>query len=149
MSIFNSLEVDTLKPSISTWHATPLHKAAYENNTVGLLELITPENIDFRDHLGWTALHVAVFLERVDVLRLLIDSGANIFATTCLGHTALHFACFRGLGGVVRSFIRTTCDAPSSIHHQRPMASGGGSDEADSQDINNSKKNNKRHRDSS
>ena len=147
MSIFDSLRADTLKPSISTWHATPLHKAAYENNTVGLLELITPENINFRDPLGWTALHVAVFLERVDVLRLLIDSGANIFATTRLGHTALHFACFRGLAGVVRSFIRATCDAPSSIHHQRPLASGGGSNETDCQDINNSKKN-KRQRNS-
>jgi hypothetical protein len=86
----------------TTWHATPIHKACYDND-VDLLQALLDfgplaESLSLRDQHGWTALHVAVFVNSIDAAKLLLSRGADIFdvAGTCR-HTALHIACSRGV----------------------------------------------------
>jgi ankyrin repeat protein len=100
----------------STWHATPLLKACYENDVEGLIKLLDgdPEekieplscSISDRDQYGWTALHVAVFMNCIEVSELLIFKGADVFAVTgACGHSVLHLACVRGNTEIFRMII--------------------------------------------
>lgn len=105
----------TLNKFITTcWHATPIHKACYENDLDGLCVLIGSiseselESLNaLRDHHGWTALHVAAFLNRVEVVKLLMSKCSNAFLdrTKVNGHTSLHLACSRGHSEIVRFLI--------------------------------------------
>ena len=91
---------------MSTWHGTPIHKACYENDLAGLEALIAsdPASLFVQDHFGWTALHVAAFMNRMEVFEVLVSRGADIFALTggSSGHTAFHLACSRGHVNIVR-----------------------------------------------
>ena len=106
----------------ATWHATPMHKACYENDVVGLQALLRngPENADhafsLRDQCGWTALHVAVFMDRIEVIKLLLSKGVDIFEVTdnCK-FTALHLACSRGLSRIVKVLVGLDVD----VHPKR------------------------------
>ena len=62
-----------------------------------------PTNLQERDELGNTALHLASKRGRADTVRRLIESGgkALLFATTWNGRTALHDAAARGQADVV------------------------------------------------
>jgi ankyrin repeat protein len=110
----------------ASWHATPIHKACYDNDLYGLHALVksisqqdspaeAESQIDVRNHHGWTALHVAVFMNRIDATKLLVSSDADISATTggARGHTALHLACSRGHSQIVR-FLLDSLFSPRS-----------------------------------
>ena len=101
-----------LEPMLSdTWHATPLHRAVYEND-LDMLRALLESGVDMqaRNAHGWTALHTAAYLNRVDALEvvLLFTAGSDkvLAALTDLGHTALHLACSRGNTEVVRMLIK-------------------------------------------
>ena len=85
-----------------TWYATSLHKACYENDRDALKGLLnsgtvdTSFDINARNVRGWTALHVAAYLNRLEELKLLLVAGADAYLVTEMGHTALHLACVRG-----------------------------------------------------
>ena len=91
---------------VSTWHGTPIHKACYENDLARLDALIAsdPASLFVQDHFGWTVLHVAAFMNRMEVFEVLVSRGADIFALTGggSGHTAFHLACSRGHVNIVR-----------------------------------------------
>ena len=93
------------------WHTTPIHRACYEGDldSLGtLLESISDHGVlSICNKFGWTPLHVSVYLERVDVVRLLLVKGADQFLMTARGHTALHLACYRGSIDIVRLLIRS------------------------------------------
>ena len=99
-----------------TWYATPLHRAVYENDLDMLRALlesgVSDSSFDMqaRNAHGWTALHTAAYLNRVDALEvvLLFTAGSDkvLAALTDLGHTALHLACSRGNTEVVRMLIK-------------------------------------------
>jgi ankyrin repeat protein len=96
----------TLRDFIAaTWCSTPLHKACYEGSLDELFADVS--QIALRDHNGWTALHVAVYMRRIEASRLLLTGGADIFAVTggARGHTALHLACSRDHGEIVRLLL--------------------------------------------
>lgn len=84
------------------WHSTPIHEACYENDILMLRSLLDSEMasqyISCRDHCGWMAIHVAAFMNRVEIFDLLLTRGANLFAITggLRGFTTLHLACSRG-----------------------------------------------------
>ena len=85
----------------TTWHATPMHKACFENDLPSLATLLADSScVNIRDHNDWTPLHVAaVFLGRVEAAQLLLDNGANIFALTARGHSTLHLVRSPLVGG--------------------------------------------------
>jgi ankyrin repeat protein len=67
--------------------------AAYMGD-VDMLKLIlsAPHDKDYRDALGGTALHVAIFANNLEVIRLLLDSGFDINAISRYnGYTPLHY----------------------------------------------------------
>ena len=51
-----------------------------------------PSLVDARGEEGRTALHFAVEQDRLDVARVLVDSGANLTLETAWGDTPLHWA---------------------------------------------------------
>ena len=51
---------------------------------------------------GWTLLHLAVEMERSDVIRWLVDHGADVNATTTEGWTPLHHAVDIDLDGAIQ-----------------------------------------------
>jgi ankyrin repeat protein len=73
---------------------TPLHWAAASNNVGRLRELVaTPEvNIESRDRMGYTALHVAVQGWNLEAAEVLLGAGANVEAETTQGASALMLA---------------------------------------------------------
>ena len=125
-----------IRPAMSafiaaTWHATAIHKACYENDVASLHALVESVSqseeelaslLALRDPHGWTALHVAVFMNRIEATRLLVSRGADILAVTGAagvgvsgggGRTALHLACSRGHGEVVRLLLNVVVAAGS------------------------------------
>ena len=91
------------------WHSTPIHKACYENDLNSLRALLgsisEASALSVCDAFGWTPLHVSVYMNRVEAVRLLLSKGANIRTATDRGHTALHLACYRGNVDMVRLLI--------------------------------------------
>jgi ankyrin repeat protein len=51
---------------------------------------------------GQTPLHVASELGNMDLVQLLLDSGANVTVTNANGQTPLHLACAKGHTDVVK-----------------------------------------------
>jgi len=70
----------------STWYTTPIHKACYENDVAGLRALVeslsqseaAESQIALRDHHGWTALHVAVFMNHIESINVLVSLDAGV-----------------------------------------------------------------------
>ena len=92
-----------------TWHSTSIHKACYENDLVSLRVLLgslsEASALSVCDNFGWTPLHVSVYMNRVEAVRLLLSKGADIFLQTVRGHSALHLACSRRNIDMVRLLI--------------------------------------------
>ena len=97
------------------WHDSPVHKACYWNEIDSLRTLLKGDRDDVavlvnalgRD--GWTALHTASFMNRLEAAELLLRAGATVGSSevTVSGqHTALHLACDRGHGDMVALLLR-------------------------------------------
>ena len=69
--------------------------AAQHNETEIMTAILEahPELIKFQDSDGYTALHRASYSNHLDAARLLLQSGADLSATTHEGWTPLHSAC--------------------------------------------------------
>jgi ankyrin repeat protein len=79
----------------STWHVHLIHQLCHENDTAGLRALLDSRSISdsdsdsdsvsellsLRNDRGWTALHVAVIMNRVEVIKVLISLGADFLAS--------------------------------------------------------------------
>jgi ankyrin repeat protein len=63
-----------------------------ENNFVGLQELLAAGGIFWKDDCGRTLLHYAALHNNVEVVRLLIENGADINARDKWKDTPLHYA---------------------------------------------------------
>lgn len=60
---------------------------------------------------GWTALHRAARGNHPEVLRLLINKGADVDATDSThGSTALHFAAFKGSQDCINVLLDYSAD---------------------------------------
>jgi len=108
-----------LTPDLRAYHAeifkpTTLHSACYNNNVPALIgELDEGADIDATNNrYGVRPLHVAVIKGYVDVVRALLESGADVFATDTNGRTALHLACLRGHVEIVRILRLSLFDPP-------------------------------------
>lgn len=79
---------------------TPLHWAAASNNVARLRELVSaPEtNLEARDRMGFTALHVAVQGWNLEAAEILLSAGANVEAETSQGASSLLLAVHNSRG---------------------------------------------------
>jgi ankyrin repeat protein len=69
----------------ATWYTTPMHKACYDNDVDGLHALVdslskseAETQIGQRDHHGWTALHVAVFMNHIEIINVLVSFSVGV-----------------------------------------------------------------------
>jgi hypothetical protein len=74
-----------------TWYTTPMHKACYEDDVNGLQALVNSlsqseaeTQICQQDCHGWTALHVAVVLNHIEIVNVLVSSSVGIINITGL-----------------------------------------------------------------
>ena len=86
---------------------TPLHIAAlagYDDICIALLDA-APAYIQHEDLAGRTALHCAAYGAFTELMRLLIERGANVNAVDSEGITALHWAASTGNEEAVRELV--------------------------------------------
>ena len=62
--------------------------------------------VDIDDGDGWTALITAAFKNRTDVVRYLLNNGADVNKQNSWGVTALHWASFRNYTDVMRILLK-------------------------------------------
>ena len=69
----------------ATWYTTPMHKACYNDDVDGLRALVeslskseAETQIGQRDHHGWTALHVAVFMNHIEIINVLVSFSVGV-----------------------------------------------------------------------
>jgi len=82
--------------AVDIWYSSYLHFAVYEHELKGLQNALDNDEHDVNfasDRDGWTALHCACYLGRVEETNLLLSHGGDIFAVDCKGRTALHMIC--------------------------------------------------------
>jgi len=108
MSIYNRF----LSPRAST-----LHKAALHDYTELAKHILSknslPKIVDARDEGNWTPLLFAAQNASYDVIRLLIEHGANVNAVENTNQTPLHRACFSGSLNCVKLLV----DNGAAINH--------------------------------
>lgn len=81
----------------------------YERNGIAKLLISSGANVNFKNKLGFTPLHIAAGLGQVDVVRDLIAKGANV-NEICTGDndvTALHSASAYGNIDVINELIKS------------------------------------------
>ena len=89
-----AFKVSDIRPALrsflaSTWHVHLIHQLCHENDTAGLRALLdsrsdsdsVSELLSLRNDRGWTALHVAVIMNRVEVIKVLVSLGADFLAS--------------------------------------------------------------------
>ncbi|KAI0824362.1 ankyrin [Trametes gibbosa] len=84
-----------------------LFKAIVAGDRASVAKIIAGENndVDRRDHVGRTPLHVAILAKEVDIAGDLIDAGARMTSRLVDGRTALHLAAQLDLPVVVRKLL--------------------------------------------
>lgn len=77
-----------------TYEIEAIHKAANTGDIDLVKKILSTEiNVDERDSFGGTALHAAMFQEKLEIVKLLIDYGFDVNAQgTSNGYTPLHDA---------------------------------------------------------
>ena len=72
--------------------------------------LMKGADVNWRNSIGWTALHWASF-SRPDIIKVLLKSSPNINQQTDFGKTPLHHACYCGYLPCVKLLLATgQCD---------------------------------------
>ena len=86
--------------------AEKLCKAIISFDRVTVLRMIKEEvDINRRDHVGRTPLHLAILTCASEIACDLIDAGARMMARLVDGRTALHLAAQLGLGHVIEKLL--------------------------------------------
>lgn len=90
-----------------------LHRATKEDNQKIVSELLKCgyRNFDAKNQDGQTAVHLACLNSNEDVLKLLLNAGANVNCRDTAGNTPLHYAC----RNKPANFIKTLISAKSNI----------------------------------
>jgi ankyrin repeat protein len=95
-------------------------KLVIDGNSNKLRQLLTVANNDsrknllnhkFEEHGGKTLLHIAAEKDHIDIVRILIENGADIKATDKDMHTAIHSAAKKGCINV----ISILCESQANI----------------------------------
>ena len=95
--------------------------AAYMGD-IEMMKLIlgTQHDKDIRDSMGGTALHIAIFSENLEVIKLLLDHGFDINAVVpSNGYTPLHYCVWFNKANAARYLI--ACNADRSIKDNNGM----------------------------
>ncbi|KAI9060760.1 ankyrin [Trametes sanguinea] len=92
-------------------------------------------DLDRRDHVGRTALHVAILSKEVDIACDLIDAGARMTSRLVDGRTALHLAAQLDLPAVVRKLLeRSAINAEKAKEEEEAAKKAKAADEMEVDD---------------
>lgn len=85
-----------------------LHRATKEGNYTVVSELLKCgyRSLEAKNQDGQTAVHLASRLGKDDILKKLIESGANVNCRDTAGYTPLHYACQSNLPNTVRVLVQ-------------------------------------------
>lgn len=85
-----------------------------------------------RDHVGRTALHLAILVKAEEVAKLLVDEGCRMTARLVDGRTALHLAAQYGLDGLIHKMLEMSKQnrevVKNQAEEQGESGKNGGSD---------------------
>jgi ankyrin repeat protein len=97
----------------NSWGATPLYLAVL-NSHKSLVEYLVAKgarvNISTTGKESWTPLHKAADLGQLDVVKLLLEKGADLEAKTQWGGTPLYVTAFRGQLEVAKYLVSKGAD---------------------------------------
>ena len=100
-----------LEPSLPT---TPLIQAAFNDKLGEVTRLVEAEGVNLED-TGFdkrsTALVASAYLSRINIMKYLINQGANVQATNISGMTSLHIAVYMHDLEYVRQQLRFSTEA--------------------------------------
>ncbi|XP_029442736.1 NF-kappa-B inhibitor epsilon [Rhinatrema bivittatum] len=82
------------------------------------ISLVTPEVLEIQNDLYQAPLHLAVYLDQLDVVRALVRKGVNLELQDQNGNTALHLACEWDHVGCARILLQE--DQPEDGSQARP-----------------------------
>ncbi|XP_028175546.1 oxysterol-binding protein-related protein 1-like [Ostrinia furnacalis] len=85
-------------------------KALLEANREGKLTMDINCKGKNKSNLGWSPLHLASYFGHVEVVRALLEAGANVDAINDTGDTPLHKACFTGNEELVILLLKYKAD---------------------------------------
>lgn len=92
MSLLQSLELDV--PGYSESHdISEILSAVRQGNTETLVKLIEERDLDQLNSEGTGALHIAVDEDKEEIVKMLLNGGANVNLKDSWGMTPLHYAC--------------------------------------------------------
>ena len=84
-------------------------------------------DVNRRDHVGRTPLHVTIFARSVDIAYDLVDAGSRMTARLVDGRTCLYLAAQFDQLVVVRNLLeRSAFDTDRAKETKRPVAVAGG-----------------------
>ncbi|CAM0117303.1 ankyrin repeat domain-containing protein [Rhabdochlamydiaceae symbiont of Dictyostelium giganteum] len=89
-----------------------LHLAVRHENPLALLIMSESEDVDLKNSLGQTSLHLAADLNNLSICQILINAGAEINCQDYSMKTPLHYACIKGIEGAK---LLIECGADHSI----------------------------------
>lgn len=107
----NTTEIGILRESISSWmkvtmFSSPLMTAVSHSDVDAAKRLISwGFDTEIIDEFGWGPLHISAWRGDSQMITLLLLLGANPFAQTPDGLTALHISAMRGFGSVADSIL--------------------------------------------
>jgi ankyrin repeat protein len=113
---FNPIDEGEWSDSAYVQATAKFFGAISKNDTVTTTQMIE-DNVDVncRDHVGRTPLHVAILSNSVECANALIDAGARMTARLVGGRTSLHLAAQMGQTSVVRKIlVRSAYNAEKS-----------------------------------
>ena len=99
-------------------------RAIAENDleTVGDLFQVGLFDLQKRDHVGRTALHLAIMLKSDAISSYLIDSGARITARLVDGRTPLHLASQLGMKDIVSKLLEKSKQNEKKVEEEKAAA---------------------------
>ncbi|CAG7937699.1 unnamed protein product [Penicillium salamii] len=101
---------------------TPLHWASrhgYETLTRVLLKECTDADKEAKNHATRTPLHCATEEGQADIVRLLIEAGANKETRDCDGQTPLHCAIEQKNEDIVRLLLEAGADKEAKVYFRK------------------------------
>ncbi|KAI5121629.1 hypothetical protein M0805_001158 [Coniferiporia weirii] len=129
---FNPIDVGEWSELAYLGPAEQLFAAIAANDRAAVLALLTSDGVDIsrRDHVGRTALHVAIMSAAEDVSAELIDAGVRMTARLADGRTALHLAAQMDMPTLVEKMLtRSAYNAEKAKEAEAEAKAKAASDE--------------------